>query len=67
MNVRDAAVQVLWEAGEPLRTEEIAKRLLDQKLWSTRGKTPHATIAARLYADIKKNGDESPFVLAAQT
>lgn len=63
MSVRDAAVQVLREAGTPLHAQEIAKRILAKKLWETTGKTPSATVSARLYSDIKKNGDKSPFVL----
>lgn len=65
MSVRDAAVQVLREAGTPLHTQEIAKRILAKKLWETTGKTPSATVSARLYSDIKKNGDKSPFVLVS--
>ncbi len=65
MNVRDAALQVLKDAGEPLHAEEIARRVLEQGLWSTSGKTPAATVAARLYTDLKTNGDASPFVLVS--
>jgi restriction system protein len=63
MNVRDAIIQILREAGSPLPAREIAKRILDKRLWQTRGKTPGATVAARLYMDIKTNGEGSPFVL----
>jgi len=62
MNVREAAVQILKDAGEPLHVKEITKHILEKKLWKTAGKTPHQTVAARLYADIKKNGDASAFV-----
>ena len=62
MSVRQAAVQVLRDAGGPLTAKEIASRILGRGLWKSRGKTPHATVAARLYADIKKNGDQSAFV-----
>ena len=31
-------------------------------MWQTQGKTPHATVAAQLYTDIKKHGDDSPFI-----
>lgn len=63
MNVRDAAIYVLQEAGEPLHAKEIAERILADNLWQTTGKTPAATVSARLYSDIKKNGDDSPFIL----
>ncbi len=64
MSVRQAAMQVLRDAGRPLTVQEIARRTLGRGLWQSRGKTPHATVAARLYTDIKKNGDQSPFVHA---
>lgn len=63
MGVRDAAIEVLKEAGGPLHAREITKRILSQGLWKTNGKTPAATVSARLYSDIKKNGDDSPFIL----
>lgn len=65
MNVKEAALQILKEAGEPLHAMEITKRALAQKLWHTDGKTPHATLAARLYTDIKRCGPASSFVLVA--
>jgi len=65
MSVRDAAIQVLKEAGKPLHTKEITERILSKGLWRTSGKTPTATVSARLYADLKKNGDTSPFILHA--
>ncbi|MGE4157697.1 MAG: HTH domain-containing protein [Planctomycetota bacterium] len=65
MNVRAAAVQILREAGEPLHAREITKRMTAGGLWRSEGKTPAATVGARLYSDIKKSGDKSPFVLVA--
>ena len=65
MSVRKAAEYVLKEAGEPLHVKEIARRVLDQKLWRSEGKTPEATVAAQLHTDIKRNGAESVFELAA--
>jgi len=65
MNVRDAVILVLQEAGEPLHTKEITKRILAKNLWKPGGKTPAATVSARLYSDIKKNGEASPFILHA--
>lgn len=63
MGVRDAAIKVLKEADGPLHAREITKRILSRGLWKTNGKTPAATVSARLYSDIKKNGDDSPFIL----
>jgi len=65
MGVREAAVRVLKEAGTPLHTREITERILDQGLWNTKGKTPAATVEARLSSDIKHRGDHSAFVRVA--
>jgi len=53
---------VLEQAQGPLRYEEITRRILTQGLWSTRGKTPSATINAQLAVDIKRKGSSSEFV-----
>lgn len=63
MSVLDAAEVVLRESGKPLHVKDITKRILSRKLWKTSGKTPEATVGARLYSDIKTNGDSSSFVL----
>ena len=62
MSVQSAAIQVLKEAGKPLHANEIAKLIIEAGLWKSDGKTPEATVSARLYSDIKSNGDKSPFV-----
>jgi hypothetical protein len=61
MSGLDAAAQVLAEAGEPLGCQEIVKRMLDQGLWETKGRTPHATVYSALLRDLQKNGDASRF------
>lgn len=65
MSVRDAAVQVLRDAGSPLHAKEITERILTRKLWEPHGKTPAATVSAQLYTEINKQGDKSRFVLTA--
>lgn len=65
MSIREAAIQVLREAGEPLKVEELVKRILDEKLWQSGGKTPAASIEAALIIDMKKKGDKSTFVRVA--
>jgi restriction system protein len=62
MNVQDAAIQILKEAGNPLHASQIAKLIVEAGLWKSDGKTPEATVSARLYSDIKSNGDKSSFV-----
>lgn len=53
MNIQDAAVQVLKEAGKPLHTKEITERIIKAGLWTTKSKTPEATVSAHLYSEIK--------------
>jgi len=65
MSVLDAAIQVLKEADKPLHAKEITERILSKGLWKTFGKTPAATVSARLYSDIKKKGGNSHFILQA--
>ena len=65
MNVQDAAIQILKDAGKPLHAKEIAERIMEAGLWSSDGKTPEATVSARLYSDIKKHGGQSTFVKVA--
>ena len=56
-----AAYQILKERGIPLKAEEITKIALERNLIETSGKTPVATMAARIYMDIKKTGNNSLF------
>jgi restriction system protein len=65
MSAREAVVQVLRDAGEPLHADEITKRILESGLWATDGKTPRATIVAQICTDIQKRGAASPFVRTA--
>lgn len=61
MTILDAVLKVLQDAGTPLHYLEITKRILAEKLWKTDGKTPEATVNARLAVDVKKNGKASAF------
>lgn len=65
MSIQDAIKQILKEAGKPLHAKEITEQIIEAGLWSTDGKTPEATVSARLYSDIKKHGDQSIFVKVA--
>ena len=62
MDVKTAAIQVLKQAGTALHAKDIAEQIMAAGLWQSDGKTPDATVSARLYSDIKNNGDKSPFV-----
>jgi restriction endonuclease Mrr len=57
MSFKDAAVEILRKANEPLSAIEIASRATQEGLIQTEGKTPEATMAAQLYVDINKNKD----------
>lgn len=48
MTVKEAAIEVLRQAGKPLSAQEISDRMIEGGLWEPGGKTPHATVAARL-------------------
>ena len=62
MNVQDAAIQILKDAGKHLHAKEITERIIEAGFWSGDGKTPEATVSARFYSDIKKHRDQSTFV-----
>jgi restriction system protein len=62
----DAVHAVLEQAAQPLHVNEVTKRLLASGVWSSGGKTPAATVAAKLYTDIKKKGAQSQFVQAGK-
>lgn len=61
----DLITDVFKEVKNPLSPDEIWEKTVefgfDKKLGSS-GKTPSATIGARLYVDVKENGDKSTFI-----
>ncbi len=61
LSALDAAYAVLLQAGQPLNNKEITRRVLEQSLWQTTGKTPGSTLNARITVDIKKKGEKSRF------
>ncbi len=62
MSALDGAVVVLEQAGKPLHYREITERMVKFGIWSTKGKTPEATVNAQLAVDIKKSGKASRFM-----
>lgn len=58
---KDAAYQILVEAGGPLHSKEITKIALKRGLLETAGKTPEATMNAQLVMDINGKGALSRF------
>ena len=61
----DAVATVLGAVGAPLRVDEITKRVLAEGLWSSSGRTPAATVEARLAVEVKTHGDASRFTRTA--
>ena len=59
MSFLDAAYKVLSDANKPLHYKEILQLALDSELLKTKGKTPDATMSARLSVDSK--GSDSRF------
>lgn len=57
----DAAAQVLREAEESLDAQTMIARILERGLWSTKGKTPAATIYAAIIREIRTKGSASRF------
>ena len=57
----DAAAKVLGEVGEPMSCKAIVEKMLADKLWQTKGKTPQSTIYAAIVREIAAKGDASRF------
>jgi hypothetical protein len=54
LTAKEAAAEVLRRAGEPLKADEIGKRVLELKGMQLRGKTPIATVSAILASENTK-------------
>lgn len=65
MTVKEAAIQVLNTEAKALHVKVITDLVLSRGLWQTKGKTPAATVEARIASDIKHNVESSPFVRVA--
>ena len=57
----DAAAQILAKAKEPMGCKAIVEQVIAQKLWTTRGKTPHATLYSGIIREIAKKGKDARF------
>lgn len=57
----DAAHEILRSEKRPMNAEEITSAAISKGLISSKGKTPSATMGARIYMDIKHRGDASIF------
>lgn len=66
MSFLEAAMKILEEVKQPLSAEEITQKALQKGLINTKGKTPAATMGARIYVSIKTLGEKSPFIKVAK-
>lgn len=57
----DAAARVLKETGKPMRCACIIKTALEKGYWSTKGKTPAATVYSAIIREITDKGNKSRF------
>jgi hypothetical protein len=57
----DAAAQVLKDARQPMRCRDIVRIMLDKGMWTSDGKTPHATIYAAMLREIQTKGKKARF------
>lgn len=65
LTVLDAARTILEQTGQPLHVRELTRRMLEQGLWTTTGKTPEASVYSKVWVSINNQGDASPFVQTA--
>ncbi|MBP2146097.1 restriction system protein [Methanofollis sp. W23] len=61
MKTLDAAYEVLRQAGNPRDCHEIARQMLDLKIWETKSRNPAKIVYNILYDDISRFGDNSLF------
>ena len=61
LTFRSAAIEILKSKNKPMRYTEISKKIIDQGLVHTTGKTPQNTIMAEILRDIQRNESDSIF------
>jgi len=59
--ILDVAARILAKADEPMGCKAIVEQAIEQKLWTTTGKTPHATLYAAIIREIQAKGDDARF------
>jgi hypothetical protein len=57
----DAAAKVLKNAKKPMRCKEMIEAMLADGSWTTKGKTPAATLSAAIGREIKAKGTKARF------
>ena len=66
MTFTDAAYRILKDNKEPMHYKKITEQALKRDYIETEGKTPEATMTARISHEIKKKGEKSRFVRAGR-
>jgi len=62
VSMLDAAYRVLKECGQSMRARELIDAMATRGLWiSPAGKTPHATLYAAMFREVRGKGRESRF------
>lgn len=59
---KQAAIEVLKEAGKPLHYAEITRLALESGILETEGATPEATMNSQIILDIRHKGNGSDFI-----
>ncbi len=59
--ILDVAAQILAKAREAMRCKGIVEQAIAKGLWSTSGKTPHATLYAAIIREIADKGKDARF------
>ncbi len=62
MTWHNAINKVLAESAKPLHYNEITERIISDRLRTSLGATPAATVSAHISASIKRDGERSPYV-----
>jgi HB1/ASXL restriction endonuclease-like protein with HTH domain len=62
MSGLDAAAKVLKDSDKPMRVGEVLEVIVKKGLWSSKGKTPEATLYAAIIREISAKGVNSRFV-----
>jgi len=62
LTLKEAAIKILRDSGEPLHYQVITQRALEQDLVVSGSKTPDASLNAVIAVDIKRHGNYSAFM-----
>jgi hypothetical protein len=62
LSLLNGALAVLKGSGQPMNAKAMVEAILAKGMWSTKGKTPAATLYAAILREIQKKGDGARFV-----